>query len=228
MELIDIPTEQSTAITDLVLGVMAIVAAAYLNTFSHINRWKISLWIWVFGLMSVASILGAIAHGFKLSSSTQLFLWHPLYLSLGLLVGIFLVAAMNDFWGEGIARRALPVMVVIGIVFFSTTIFLSDNFLVFIFYQAAIMIIALGIYILLAYKRQLEGAWFMASGIFVSILAAVVQANNLISFDFVWLFDHNGVYHLIQMVALVLLVAGLRKKRELGSMGSDSIDTEWK
>ncbi len=62
-----------------------------------------------------------------------------------------------------------------------------------------------------AYRGHLEGAWLMAVGIFVTIIAAGVQAGNAFSFTFIWSFDHNGVYHLLQMVGIVFLVAGLRK-----------------
>ena len=73
------------------------------------------------------------------------------------------------------------------------------------------MLLALGGYIWLACQGRLEGTWLMAAGILVTIIAAGVQAGKAVSFTINWSFDHNGVYHLIQMVGIVLLVAGLRK-----------------
>lgn len=101
-------------------------------------------------------------------------------------------------------------MVAVGVGFFGITLVWPDSFLVFIMYEAVAMFFALGGYIWLAYRGRLEGAWLMAVGIFATIIAAGVQASNAVSFSFIWSFDHNGVYHLIQMVGIVLLVAGLR------------------
>jgi hypothetical protein len=47
----------------------------------------------------------------------------------------------------------------------------------------------------------------------VTIIAAVVQAGwdgKASPLTFIWQFDQNGLYHLIQMVGVVLLLVGLR------------------
>jgi len=211
MEIIDIPTQQTTAVTNGVLAGIALVAALSLCRFSQKDRLKHTLWLCIFGLLALASILGAVAHGIKMPNAIQKSIWHPLYLSLGLLVAIFMVAAVYDLWGEVAARRTLPIMAAIGFGFFCITYFWTDSFLIFIVYEAVAMIFALGAYLWLAYKKRLVGAWLVAAGIFVTILAAVAQASNVISFTFIWSFDHNGVYHLLQMPGVILLVTGLRK-----------------
>lgn len=211
MEFIDIPTEQSTAVTDAILAVMAIAAAVYVPRIGQHNWWKTTLWILILGLLALAAILGTIAHGFKMSKALQTFLWYPLYLSLGLLVAVFIVAVVYDIWGEAKARRILPIMVATGVGFFGITLIWPDSFLVFIIYEAVAMLFALGGYIWLAYRGRLVGAWLIAAGIFTTIIAAGVQASKAVTFTFYWSFDHNGIYHLIQMVGIVLLVAGLWK-----------------
>ena len=50
----------------------------------------------------------------------------------------------------------------------------------------------------------------MAAGVLVTLIAAGVQASGAVSVTLIWQFDHNGLFHLIQMVGVVLLVAGLR------------------
>ncbi len=54
------PTEQTTAITDLLLSLQAIGAIWMLNKY-HVERsvWT-DLWLWFFGLLSAARLLGAI------------------------------------------------------------------------------------------------------------------------------------------------------------------------
>ena len=143
MEFIDIPTEQITAVTDAILAVMAIAVAVYLHRIGQKNRWKTTLWVWACGLLALSAILGTIVHGFKMSKAFQTFLWHPLYLSLGLLVALFIVAVVYDIWGEAIARQVLPIMVVIGVGFFGITLVWPNSFLVFIIYEAVVMLFAL-------------------------------------------------------------------------------------
>ena len=73
------------------------------------------------------------------------------------------------------------------------------------------MLFALAAYMRIALRGDLAGAWLLVAGVFTTIVAAGIQASKVVVFDFVWAFDHNGVYHLVQMVAAVLLVAGLRR-----------------
>lgn len=211
MEFIDIPTEQTTAFTDIILALMAASAAVYLHRIGQINRFKTNIWIWVFGLLALAAILGSIAHGFSMSGTLQTSLWHLINLSLGLLVALFGVAVAYDIWGKTIARRVLPMMMLIGVGFFGITLVWPDDFQVFIYYEAVVMVFALGGYTWLAYRGHLEGAWLMVAGVLVSIIAASVQSGNALLFTFIWIFDHNGIYHVIQMVGLVFLVTGLAK-----------------
>ena len=211
MEFIDIPTEQTSSVTDAVLAIMAVAAAIYLLQISQKARWKTTLWVCLFGLLALASVLGTIAHGFKMSIALRTYLWYPLYLSLGLLVALFTVAVVYDVWGEATARRLLSIMVGIGVGFFGMTLVWSDSFLVFIVYEVVAMLFALGGYLWLVYRGRLEGARLIAAGIIVTIIAAGIQASHAVSFTFIWALDHNGIYHLVQMVGILLLVAGLRK-----------------
>ena len=211
MEFIDIPTELTTAITDAILAFIAIVAAVYLKRVGEHDRSKYIIWVWFFSLLASAAILGAIAHGFKMSKEFNMLLWYPLTLSLSLSVSLFVVAVVFDILGQIIAYRILPLMLSIGICFFILTVLWPGGFLVLIIFASLALLFALGCYTWLASKGRLAGAWIMVLGVFTTIVAGGVLAGKAISFTLIWSFDHNGVYHLIQMVGIVLLVLGLRK-----------------
>ncbi|MBW2428134.1 MAG: hypothetical protein JRF56_04190, partial [Deltaproteobacteria bacterium] len=49
------------------------------------------------------------------------------------------------------------------------------------------------------------------AGILISIFAAGIQAHKSIFLTLIWKFDHNGVYHIVQAVGLLLLVYGIRQ-----------------
>jgi hypothetical protein len=63
----------------------------------------------------------------------------------------------------------------------------------------------------MALGRRLPGAEWMAAGVLLMIVAAVVQATKSLYFQLIWPFDHNGVFHLIQMAGLGALTRGLAK-----------------
>ena len=78
-------------------------------------------------------------------------------------------------------------------------------------YEAIAMLIALTIYLQLTMQRKLGGAAFMTAGVLLTLIAAALQASKAVTFTMVWQFDHNGDFHLAQMVGVLMLVAGLRR-----------------
>lgn len=112
LHFISIPTEQTTAITDLILAMQTMICLYALRRTSANQDFAMSLWSWVFGLLCVASSLGTVAHGFELAPETMRILWCPIYLALGLLVALVALAAISHFGYEDISRRLLPAGIV--------------------------------------------------------------------------------------------------------------------
>lgn len=200
------PFERVTAINDVFMGLLAAFAA--LNI-SQLAGFRSDLWAWTFGLLAVSSFLGAVAHGFQMSQRTNDRLWMPINLSLGLTLGLFVVASLFDLGGEQLARVALPIMLAVGVGFFLFTLWKPGTFMTFLAYEALAMIFALGAYGYVFFNDSLAGAGWLAVGIFVTILAALVQATGKAGKGIVWYFDNNGVFHVVQMLGLVLLWLGL-------------------
>jgi hypothetical protein len=137
-------------------------------------------------------------------------LWIPLFLLLGLTVALFVVGAIYDWRGSAPARASLPIMVVLALLFFGVTRLASGAFFVFVLYEAVAMLFALAVYGYLATGARVAGMGLMAAGVGLNIVAAAIQATRSVSFVLIWQFDHNGVFHLVQMVALVVMTAGLK------------------
>ena len=209
LKFIDIPTEQTTAITDLILATIASVFALYLFLADYRPDLKAALWISIFGLVGLAALLGAIVHGFEMSENARLRLWQPLHLLLALTVALIPIAVIYDLWGENYALSVLPVTLGLGMIFFGFVLIYPHNFLAFFIYQTIAMFFALIGYSWLALLGRLDGAWFMVAGIAITMVAAAVQTRKSICFKLIWAFDHNGLYHFIQMAALLFLLLGL-------------------
>ena len=204
-------TELTTGATDALLGIAALTCIVYLQQYRRLDGWKVGIWTWVLATLAVAALLGAVVHGFELSDGTRELLWRPLFFLLGLLVALFVVAASYDWLGEQSARRVLMAMIPIALGFFAITQLLSSAFMVFVAYEALAMLVALGIYVSLAVRRRLPGARLMAFAILLNIVAAGIQASGSVRFTLLWPFDHNGVFHIVQLIAVVVLMLGLRQ-----------------
>ncbi|MCL7961017.1 MAG: hypothetical protein M8861_12565 [marine benthic group bacterium] len=211
MALNPVPTELTTAATDAILALLALYCIRWLGARRSADPAKITLWILVLALLAVASVLGAIAHGFDLSSDTIYLLWQPLFLSLGLVVALFVVAATYDGLGPTTARQLMIPALVVGACFYLVTLVFPGTFLVFVLYEAVAMLVALALYVRLALVSGRRWAWLMVLGIALNIAGAGIQASGTVRLNLGVPLDHNGVFHLVQMVAIVVLVIGVGK-----------------
>lgn len=210
MQLAADATERTTAATD---GLLALAAAAVFVTLrrhapASFGR---SVWLAALACMVVASAIGVLAHGLALSDGTRELLWQPLYLALGMTMALFVVGAVRDWRGERAARRLLPPMLVIALAFYGVTRATGGDFLAFVLFEAAALGFALGVYAWLAARIGRPGAPAMAAALAVSLAAGAVQAADLGTVRLLWDFDHNGLFHLVQLAGLALLAAGLRR-----------------
>ncbi len=209
-------TELTTSATDALLAIESVMMAVYLWRTASGDRWRTGLWCWVFSLIAFSSFLGAIVHGFELPNFIRAALWMPLILSLEILAALFLVGAVYDWRGRVVAGRFIPWSIGGGVVFFGLTAFLQGGFIVFVVYEATATVIALTIYSFLAATRRLKGAGVVSLAILCNLAAAGVQASD-VSLRIVFPFDHNGICHLIQMVAIGAMGLGLRLGMQPGT-----------
>lgn len=209
MELIASTTERTTAVTDLVLALAAIAAVGALGRRaapSFARR------VWQAALLAAAAgaALGAVAHGFALPTETREFLWQPLFLLLGVTVSLFVVGAVASWRGGATASRLLPPMMVLALLFYFATRLTGGDFLVFVLFQAGTLLFALAVYLRLG-AQGTRGAGLVAAGLAVTLAAGAVQAMEDLQVTLVWPFDHNGIYHLVQLVGLAVLTWGLTR-----------------
>jgi hypothetical protein len=203
------PTELTTAWTDAALAGVCGVLLVRLLKLPVRAPFRVSVWGWVFGFLSLASVLGAVTHGLQWSPFWKNVLWAPLYLSLGLVVALFLVGAVSDWKGVAAGRALLPWALGVAVVFFGITR-LADRFIVFVAYEGVVMLASLAIYIVLWRTHRHTWAGVVAAGIMLNIVAAVVQASPLRLMLLVP-FDHNGLFHIVEIVAVIVTASGLRR-----------------
>jgi hypothetical protein len=210
MELVGVVTERTTAATDAVLALAAAAAIIVLRRTTPPSFGR-AVWQAALAALALASVLGAVAHGLELPAATRELLWQPLYLALGVTMALFVVGAVRDWRGEAAGRRVLAPMLALAFVFYGITRLTGGSFLAFVVYEAAALLFSLGVYLRLATGPARVGAALMAAALAVSLAAGAVQASDVGPVRLVWDFDHNGVFHLVQLVGLALLLTGLRR-----------------
>ena len=205
------PTELTTAGTDALLAVFSLGAMASVVGLRSPEEWKARTWASVFGLLALGAALGAFVHGFTWTPATRSRLWIPIYLSLGLTVALFMAGAIYDWRGYSTSRKSLPVLIAVALAFFAVTQIGKGNFLWFVTYELIAMLISLVIYGYLTLKGRVPGAWLMLLGVTLTIVASVIQATKVLRWDGPIPVNSDGIFHLVQIVAIMVLLAGLRR-----------------
>jgi hypothetical protein len=213
-----VATELTTGATDALLALLAAGGARWVGRHG-LPPSRAAAWSFVFWLLAAASALGAVAHGLDLTAGVRAALWHPLFLLLGLVVAAFLVAALHDLRGDPSARRWRWPLLAVGAAFYGITVFARGAFVVFVAYEAIAMLLALAAYVALAARRRLPGAGWIAAGIVLDLAAAGVQASTL-SWSLGVPLDHNGLFHVVQGVALLVMLRGIGAGRAVSASGS--------
>ncbi|NJO04171.1 MAG: hypothetical protein HC876_00770 [Chloroflexaceae bacterium] len=210
LRIIQSPTEQMTAATDVLIAGAAIACATGVRGLRARAPWKAAIWTAAYGTVATGATLGAIAHGFEMSKATNTRIWQPLNLALSTTVALFVVGTVYDTWGEATARRALLPALAVGGAFWKTIPVGQTEFWPFLIYQAAGMLLALGSYGRLALRGTPGAAW-MVTGILLSMAAAGIQADGRAALKVGVELDANSVYHLVQLAGILALYMGIRE-----------------
>jgi hypothetical protein len=178
--------EPMTLATDYLLTIAAAVFA--------IRLWRTNRhWALAFLFTAAGSFFGGTYHGFApvLPLLTTIVLWKLTIYSLGL-ASFFLVL--------GSSRNLLLVALVKLIIYMSWMTAHSEFVWVIVDYGIALLIVA----VVQLVQRGPSTRWVIGS-IIVSVIGALVQMSRLTLHEH---FNHNDLYHVIQLVALWLLYRG--------------------
>ncbi len=143
---VSIPTEQTTAWTDLILTFLALACLIAMKEIANPKPMWTSAWRGVFGLLALASFLGALAHGIRWTPQILSILWFCIYCCLSLTMALVAIATITCQWGHRVARKLFSGAIVNALFFLSVTQTWSDSFLLFLVYEGLILLAALGVF----------------------------------------------------------------------------------
>ena len=200
-------TEPSTVLTNVVLAGLAFVLGvrlAYVAAATGTaSTGAIGLGLLVTAL---AALLGAAAHGLdpRVDRDQRERCWRGALYSMGI-VGAASIAAVGFFAARGSIRAAILVVAALKLVAYLFRVARRPDFRVAAAdYGAALGVLLLGALYAMARWRAAGTGWLVA-GVLVSLVAGVVQARRITPHRH---FNHNDLYHVIEMVALYLFYRG--------------------
>lgn len=181
--------EPTTALTDFALT--ALSAFLGLKSIPYSRFWSLA-----FLALALGALLGGVWHGFWQSD----LLWKATTLSVGV-ASFGMVAGSAYAATEGKLRTGLIAFAAVTLVAYAGWMLYHDDFIWVVADTASAFFI---VAILHAWRFN---KWMLA-GVAVSVLAGVAQASGLALHRH---FNHNDLYHVLQMAALVLFYRGLRR-----------------
>jgi hypothetical protein len=200
-------TEPMTMITDYAMGALAFVLAMRLLVDANAGR-QLSgrLWAAAFVMTAIAAFLGGTYHGFIqfMPGAAGRAMWKATLMATGVGSACLLAAAVTAATA-GALHRALVAVIVVKLVVYAWTIASNDRFtLVIADYGTALVAIVLAAWAL-GPSGLTPAAWWVTSGVAVAVVAGIIQWAHLAPHA---RFNHNDLFHLVQMISLYLLYRG--------------------
>lgn len=197
--------ETITMLTDYALAVVTAALGAVLLARSH-GDVPARLWGQAFLALATAGVLGGTWHGFHASipPAPLAWLWRFNEWAIGLF-GLLAIAATTFAAFTGRLRRALLAIAAAGYVVFVVLSYGDDRFFLVLIQSIAVMV-----YVLFLHGTALRpnpaSPWIVA-GIAVSAVAALTQTSAIVLGPL----DHNDLFHIVQLGAMLLLFQGARR-----------------
>ncbi len=200
-------TEPMTMVTDYLMGALAAWCAAKLFRAGASGApLSVTVWGGVFLGTALASFAGGTHHGFVqvLQPSTARALWKATLLATGLASACLLGAAALA-GSSGVLQRALLVLVVVKLIAYVWWMTGHDDFMFVIYDYGSALLLTMVVAWLSKTGGMTAALPWLNAGAAVAVVAALIQAFKLAPHPH---FNHNDLFHVVQMVALYLLYRG--------------------
>ena len=202
--------EPMTTLTDYLITVFAAIFALNLVRGTGRPRRPVHwLWCLAFCFIGLAALLGGTSHGFVgyLDDLSLRMIWKGTVYSVGLSM---LFAVAGSIEASRLKEQPAKLLHVLnGLAFSAYAIWMTTNsafIYVIAYYVPAMTSVAL-IQLWAYYRSKLPTAPWFVSGVLVTLLGAIIQQSG---FSIHRHFNHNDIYHVVQIAGLYLLYRGAR------------------
>lgn len=194
--------EPTTTVTDALLAAESLLLSALLfHHYAEGGGVPAALWAGGFVATGISAAAGGVYHGFpEWSAGVRSALWKCVIYSVGL-TSLLLFSGSAIATTSGPARLALVSAAAVQFCVYAVWMIRHNEFKYIILDYVPAM---LGILVLQLFHFQQSSPWIIG-GILVSFAAAGIQLSG---FRRRLPFNHNDLYHLVQMLAMYLLYRG--------------------
>jgi len=200
-------SEPMTMITDYLLGGWTFyLAFKLIRKGMRVSQRSIILWGLSFVATGIAALIGGTSHGFALyfGTMTKAVIWTATLISIGF-ASLFLLSSAIITTFKKPLRDWLIAATTLKFILFAVWIVSHSEFKYVIYDYVPAMIAVLTVHVYGKYSRGDKSAVWIISGILVSFGAAAVQQSGFALHEH---FNHNDLYHVIQMGAIYMLFKG--------------------
>ncbi len=200
-------------ITDYALAGVTLVFAVLLVRVAR-HQQQISVWLWAAAMVAtaLASLTGGTYHGFSslLGDTGKAILWKGTVYSIGLVSFFMLAGTILASVRRAVGKWLLGAAVLqLGV--YAVWMVTHDDFRYVIYDYAPAMVAVLVLQGFAAHARRDPSARWIIAGVLLSFGAAGIQLSG---FEIHEHFNHNDLYHIVQMGAVYLLYRGARLLRD--------------
>ena len=197
-----------TVFTDLLITILAGYFAIKLINLADNQLLARSYWGWAMVALAIGALLGAISHGVGPYFSDELkgIIWKLTIVSIGLTAVLMLIGTTHHLAPKSVVKWVL-VIIISSYIIYLAVILKDDRFIKVISYYLPIMILITIAMLISKFILHNSGSGLIALGLMISFIAAGVQMNG---FTLHKHFNHNDLYHVIQLVGIYFIYSGAR------------------
>lgn len=204
-------SEPVTMITDYALGAVAAVFGWRLHRDARGDRAR-ACWALAFGALAVSALLGGTHHGFATVMSEALY--HISWKVTVLAVGLFsfgMMAGSVLATTRGRVRTGLLAFAGAQLALYTAWMLTHDEYRYVVLDSAIAMLALVLLHGWSAAVRRDDASFWVLAAIAVSALAGLVQYYRVALHE---QFNHNDLYHVIQIAGVVLFYRGGKRLRD--------------
>jgi hypothetical protein len=203
-------SEPVTLVTDYLLAILTLFLAWRLHARADGQRSRIA-WALAFLALGTGAALGGTWHGFALiDASLRVIVWKATVLAIGIASAAMIFGSAWSMARPRL-RRGLAGFAVAAFALYAGWMLFHDAYVFVVVDTAVAMAIVAALHAFPPAAWRSPGSRWMVAAVGLSAIAAAAQASR-------WAphpnFNHNDLYHVLQMGAMALFYAGARELKD--------------
>ena len=203
-------SEPVTLVTDYLLAILTLFLAWRLRARADGQRARLA-WALAFLALGTGAALGGTWHGFTMiDASLRVVLWKTTVLAIGIASAAMIFGSARAMAGPRL-RWGLAAFAVVAFALYAGWMLFHDAYVFVVMDTAVAMAIVAALHAVPAAAWRSPGSRWMMAAVALSAIAAAAQASR---WDPHPHFNHNDLYHVLQMGAMALFYAGARELKD--------------